>query len=90
MKVIREEMAAGGHERLVFAFGRTEIQHLIGLLAKCQQYTPRTPETEQAMNRNRQMLTTLAKAIQQDVQIWGQYRKPTAIDKAALAAGGEK
>lgn len=73
MKVIREEIPAGGHERLVFAFGRTEIRHLIGLLQSCQQYTPRTTETEQALNRNRQMLTTLAKALEMDVQIWGQY-----------------
>jgi hypothetical protein len=71
MKVIREEIAASGRNRLVFAFGRTEIQHLIGLLEKCQRYAPKTPETEQAMNRNRNMLTALSKAIKQDIEIWG-------------------
>lgn len=74
MKVIREEISGKGHDRLVFAMGRTEIEHLKGLLEKAQQYMPRTPETEQACNRNRQMLTTFAKALGVDVQIWG--RKP--------------
>lgn len=71
MKLIREEIDSKGKERLVFAFGRTEIKHLVGLLEKCQQYMPNTPETTQASARNRQMLTTLAKAIDIDIKIWG-------------------
>lgn len=76
MKLIREEMSGKGRERLVFALGRTEIQHLKGLLEKCQQYMPHTPSTEQSCARNRQMLTTLAKALGADAQIWGRKSTP--------------
>ncbi len=64
MKLLKEEIAGSGKERLLFAVGRDEMKILLSLLGLSLKNTPRLLETETTIHRMQNMTKALSKGLE--------------------------